>query len=65
MSNIYHKNLKPVVYVTSDVAGRIESPVYDILEDEPQAIDRLALPEATIARSNTGIEQPFSTRNAA
>jgi multidrug efflux pump subunit AcrB len=27
----YHKNLKPVVYVTADVAGEEESPVYAIL----------------------------------
>jgi len=29
--NIYHKNLIPVTYVTADVAGAIESPVYAIL----------------------------------
>ncbi len=29
--SIYHKNLKPVTYVTADVAGAIESPVYAIL----------------------------------
>jgi multidrug efflux pump subunit AcrB len=29
--SIYHKNLMPVVYVTGDVAGSIESPVYAIL----------------------------------
>ena len=29
---IYRKNLKPVIYVTGDVAGIIESPVYAILE---------------------------------
>jgi multidrug efflux pump subunit AcrB len=28
---IYHKNLKRVIYVTGDVAGEIESPVYAIL----------------------------------
>ncbi len=28
---IYHKNLLPVTYVTGDVAGQIESPVYAIL----------------------------------
>jgi len=27
---IYHKNLKPVVYVTGDMAGKEESPVYGI-----------------------------------
>jgi len=30
--SIYHKNLKTVVYVTGDVAGREESPVYAILK---------------------------------
>ncbi|MBN2809483.1 MAG: efflux RND transporter permease subunit [Deltaproteobacteria bacterium] len=30
--SIYHKNLLPVVYVTGDVAGAKESPVYAILE---------------------------------
>ncbi|MFM1942133.1 MAG: hypothetical protein RI897_1115 [Verrucomicrobiota bacterium] len=30
--SIYHKNLMPVTYVIGDVAGKIESPVYAILE---------------------------------
>ncbi len=30
--NIYHKNLQNVTYVTADVAGTIESPVYAIFE---------------------------------
>jgi multidrug efflux pump subunit AcrB len=29
---IYRKNLKPVIYVTGDVAGTVESPVYAIFE---------------------------------
>ena len=29
---IYRKNLKPVIYVTGDIAGAIESPVYAILD---------------------------------
>ena len=29
-ASIYHKNLKPVVYVTADVGGRNEAPVYAI-----------------------------------
>ena len=29
--NIYHKNLQNVIYVTADVAGVVESPVYAIL----------------------------------
>jgi multidrug efflux pump subunit AcrB len=42
--SIYHKNLLPVVYVTGDVTGRQESPVYAILAMN-KAIDRLKLPE--------------------
>jgi multidrug efflux pump subunit AcrB len=42
--SIYHKNLMPVVYVTADVAGEEESPVYAIFELN-KAIDRLDLPE--------------------
>jgi multidrug efflux pump subunit AcrB len=42
--SIYHKNLMPVVYVTADVAGEVESPVYAILKLN-QAIDQLKLPE--------------------
>ncbi len=40
-TSIYHKNLKPVVYVTADVAGRREAPVYAIaaLEKGIAAID--------------------------
>ncbi|HSE32544.1 MAG TPA: efflux RND transporter permease subunit [Pyrinomonadaceae bacterium] len=42
--SIYHKNLMPVVYVTGDVAGEEESPVYAILKLN-QAIDQLKLAE--------------------
>jgi multidrug efflux pump subunit AcrB len=31
-STIFHKNLKPVVYVTGDVAGTLESPAYAMLD---------------------------------
>ena len=34
--NIYHKNLMPVTYVTADVAGEIESPVYAVLAVGPE-----------------------------
>lgn len=33
---IYHKNLMPVTYVTADVAGEVESPVYAILDLGPE-----------------------------
>ncbi|MBU0986641.1 MAG: efflux RND transporter permease subunit, partial [Proteobacteria bacterium] len=42
--SIYHKNLMPVVYVTGDVAGAKESPVYAILEMRKK-IDAIDLPE--------------------
>jgi multidrug efflux pump subunit AcrB len=42
--SIYHKNLMPVVYVTGDVAGVKESPVYAILEMY-EKIDAIELPE--------------------
>ncbi len=56
---IYHKNLKPVVYVTGDVSGKEESPVYAILKAN-KAIESLKTPDG-----KTGIEiyyttQPFS-----
>ncbi|MBS1127470.1 MAG: efflux pump, family, inner rane protein, partial [Nitrospirae bacterium] len=41
---IYHKNLKRVVYVTGDVAGAAESPVYAILKMK-DAIKKLKLAE--------------------
>ncbi len=34
--SIYHKNLMPVTYVTGDVAGAMESPVYAILKLGPE-----------------------------
>ncbi|MBS1717347.1 MAG: efflux RND transporter permease subunit [Armatimonadetes bacterium] len=40
---IYHKNLLPVVYITGDVVGRQESPVYAILKMN-EAIDKMDLP---------------------
>jgi multidrug efflux pump subunit AcrB len=42
--SIYHKNLMPVTYVTADVAGAMESPVYAILKLMPE-IDRIVIPE--------------------
>jgi multidrug efflux pump subunit AcrB len=42
--SIYHKNLMPVVYVTGDVAGKVESPVYAILQLN-EKLDHLQLPE--------------------
>jgi multidrug efflux pump subunit AcrB len=40
---LYRKNLKNVVYVTGDVAGVVEAPVYAILKMQ-QEIDKITLP---------------------
>ncbi len=42
--SIYHKNLMPVTYVTADIAGAIESPVYAVLQLGPE-IDKIKIPE--------------------
>jgi len=42
--SIYHKNLQPVTYVTADVAGAVESPVYAILEMN-RVLSSIRLPE--------------------
>jgi multidrug efflux pump subunit AcrB len=42
--SLYHKNLRPVTYVTGDVAGAAESPVYAILQMN-EALAGLTLPE--------------------
>ncbi|WP_414569459.1 efflux RND transporter permease subunit [Nostoc sp. CCY 9925] len=39
--SIYHKNLKPVVYVIGDVSGRVESAVYAMLNVQSK-IDKLS-----------------------
>ncbi len=41
--SIYHKNLMPVTYVTGDVAGVMESPVYAILKLGPE-MDKFKAP---------------------
>jgi multidrug efflux pump subunit AcrB len=58
-TSVYHKNLQAVTYVTGDLAGQNESPVYAILAMN-KAIARLTLPEGY------GLEvfnatQPFDT----
>ncbi|MGC4068842.1 MAG: efflux RND transporter permease subunit [Polyangiaceae bacterium] len=55
--SIYHKNLMPVVYVTADVAGAIESPVYAILDLSPK-LSALHLPEGYSLEQHTA-SQPF------
>lgn len=57
--SIYHKNLRRVVYVTGDVAGDVESPVYAILKMNRQ-LDHLAIP-ANYALARYNAVQPEST----
>jgi len=57
--SIYHKNLMPVVYVTADVAGREESPVYPILNMDDQ-IGKMRLPEGYRLETYTS-HQPAET----
>ncbi len=61
--NIYRRNLREVVYVTADVAGAEESPVYAIgkLGDE---IHALHLPEGYKMEQFTAIQPPDSKRLA-
>ena len=56
---IHHKNLMPVVYVTADIAGEIESPVYAITKLAPE-LDRMPLPEGYVLEQHTSA-QPFRT----
>jgi multidrug efflux pump subunit AcrB len=55
--SIYHKNLMPVTYVTGDVAGAMESPVYAILKLGPE-IDKMKIPEGYALEQYTS-HQPF------
>jgi len=57
--SIYHKNLMPVVYVTADVAGREESPVYPILNMN-EKIHSMHLPEGYSLQTYTA-QQPSET----
>jgi multidrug efflux pump subunit AcrB len=55
--SIYHKNLRRVVYVTGDVAGAEESPVYAILKMNKE-LDKLRLPAGyTLARYNAAMPE--------
>ena len=56
---LYHKNLQPVTYVTGDLAGQNESPVYAILAMN-EAIAKVTLPEG-YALDVFNAAQPFDT----
>jgi multidrug efflux pump subunit AcrB len=59
---IYRKNLKPVIYVTGDVAGLVESPVYAILEMNKKlaALDGREYGSGKQAITLYNLNQPFS-----
>ena len=60
---IYRKNLKRVVYVVGDVAGREEAPVYPILK-MGSAIDRMKLPEGYAMKQYTSRQPVLEDRYA-
>lgn len=57
--SIYRKNLKRVVYVTADVSGKEESPVYAIMKLNKK-IDQLKLKEGYTLKKHV-LSMPFST----
>ncbi len=56
-TSVYRKNLQPVVYVTGDVAGEEESPVYAIMKMS-DAIDKLRLPAGYGIKQYKGTAMP-------
>jgi len=59
-TTVYRKNLQPVVYVTGDLAGEEESPVYSILK-MGDAIDQIKLPAGYGVRQYKGTTLPERT----
>jgi multidrug efflux pump subunit AcrB len=59
-TSVYRKNLEPVVYVTGDVAGGEESPVYAIGR-MTDAINRLQLPDGYTIQQYKGTSMPERT----
>jgi multidrug efflux pump subunit AcrB len=56
---IHHKNLRPVVYVTADVAGSLESPAYAMLQMGDDLEEALPGMERHWGTSPTLTEEPF------
>ena len=59
-TSVYRKNLQPVVYVTGDVAGGEESPVYAIMKMS-KAIEQIKLPDGYGVRQYKGTTMPEDT----
>ncbi|MDX9896383.1 MAG: efflux RND transporter permease subunit, partial [Desulfofustis sp.] len=64
---IYRKNLKPVLYVTGDVADVVESPVYAIfaMNEQLKALDATRYGGATAELQLFNLFQPFEEREPA
>jgi multidrug efflux pump subunit AcrB len=56
-TSVYRKNLQPVVYVTGDVAGQEESPVYAIMKMS-DAIAKIKLPDGYGVKQYRGTTLP-------
>lgn len=61
-TSVYRKNLRPVVYVTGDVAGVVESPVYAIFKMS-DAIDKIQLPDGYHVKQYMGTAMPNDTNH--
>jgi multidrug efflux pump subunit AcrB len=59
-TSVYRKNLQPVVYVTGDVAGGEESPVYAIMKMS-DAVDKIKLPDGFAVKQYKGTTMPERT----
>ena len=60
--SIYHKNLMPVTYVTGDVAGAMESPVYALLKLAPD-MAKMKAPEGYAIEQHMGTTQPTDSEH--
>ena len=61
--SIYHKNLMPVTYVTADVAGAMEAPVYAILALAPK-LDAIKIPEGYAVEQYTASQPEDASKYA-
>ncbi len=59
-TSVYRKNLQAVVYVTGDVAGGEESPIYAIMKMS-DAIDHIKLPDGYAVKQYKGTTMPDRT----
>ena len=61
-TSVYRKNLRPVVYVTGDVAGVVGSPVYAILKMS-DAISKIQLSDGYHVTQYMGTAMPYDTNH--